>query len=68
VRLGEIAGSPRTGSGKAGARRRVQAWLVDHFLPDGFGAEDEFDEFAGGAFAAISFGGVVGGTADFSRG
>jgi hypothetical protein len=37
-------------------------------LPDAFGLEDDFDEFAGGAFAAVGFGDVVGGAADFRRG
>src|SRR5260370_28039850 len=44
---------------------RSGAGLVDHLFPDAFGPEDEFDEFAGGAFAAIGFGGEVGGAADF---
>ena len=44
------------------------AGFVDHFFPDAFGFEDEFDELASGAFAAIGFGGVVGGAADFRRG
>ena len=35
------------------------AGFFDHFFPDAFGLEDEFDEFAGGAFAAIGFRGVV---------
>src|SRR5260370_32929132 len=44
------------------------ASFVDHFFPNAFGLEDEFDEFASGAFAAIGFRGVVGGAADFGRG
>jgi hypothetical protein len=44
------------------------AGFVDHFFPDAFGLEDDLDEFAGGAFAAVGFGGVVGGAADFLRG
>jgi hypothetical protein len=41
------------------AGRRSGAGFVDHYFPDAFGLEDEFDEFAGGAVAAIGFGGVV---------
>ncbi len=47
---------------------RSGAGFVNHLFPDAFGAEDEFDEFAGGAFAAIGFGGEVGGAADFRGG
>ncbi len=39
-----------------GASPSSGAGFVDHFFPDAFGLEDEFDEFAGGAFAAIGFG------------
>ena len=46
-------------------RNASGAGLVDHFFPDAFGLEDEFDEFAGGPFAAVGFGSVVGGAADF---
>src|SRR5260370_1184386 len=49
--------SERAGSG---------AGFVDHFFPDAFGLENEFDEFAGGAFAAVGFGGVVVGAKDYS--
>src|SRR2546427_10833605 len=55
-RIGSERG-PRSGAG-----------FVNHFFPDAFGFEDEFDEFAGGAFAAIGFGGVVGGAGDFGGG
>jgi hypothetical protein len=44
------------------------AGFVDHFFPNAFGLEDEFDEFACSAFAAIGFGGVVGGAAHFRGG
>jgi hypothetical protein len=44
------------------------AGFVDHFLPDGFGLEDEFDELASTVFAAIGFGGVVGNAVNFRRG
>jgi len=60
-----MAGSQRTDAWKAGKRRGYRRWLCRVFLPDGFGAEDECDEFAGGGFAAIGFGGVVGGAVDF---
>jgi hypothetical protein len=33
--------------------------LVDHFFSGAFGLKDDFDEFAGGAFAAGDFGDVV---------
>src|SRR6267154_3989076 len=49
-------------------RARSGASFVDHFFPNAFGLEDEFDEFASGAFAAIGFRGVVGGAADFGSG
>src|SRR6266481_3108654 len=49
-------------------RARSGASFVDHFFPNAFGLEDEFDEFASGAFAAIGFGGVVRGAADFGGG
>ncbi len=49
-------------------RNASGAGFVDHFFPDAFGLKDEFDEFAGGAFAAIGFSGVVGGAAHFGRG
>ncbi len=42
--------------------------FVDHFFPDAFGLEDDLDEFARGTFAAIGFGGVVGGPAHFRGG
>jgi hypothetical protein len=38
---------------------RSGAGFVDHFFPDAFGLEDEFDKFAGRAVAAIGFVGVV---------
>ena len=63
-----MAGSQRTDAWKAGKRRGYRRWLCRVFLPDGFGAEDECDEFAGGGFAAIGFGGVVGGAVDFGGG
>ena len=44
-------------SGGRGARLGVG--LVDHFFPGAFGLKDDFDEFAGGAFAAGDFGDVV---------
>jgi len=44
---------------------RSGASFVDHFFPNAFGLEDELDEFASGAFAAIGFCCVVGGAADF---
>jgi len=39
--------------------RRSGAGIVEYLFPDGFGAEDECDEFAGRAVAAIGFVGVV---------
>src|SRR5260370_5047479 len=44
---------------------RSSAGFVNHLFPDAFGAEDEFDEFARGAFATIGFGGVLRCAADF---
>src|SRR5689334_6824970 len=46
----------------------LSAGFVDHFFPDAFGTEDDFDEFASGAFAAIGFSGEVGSAAYFRRG
>jgi len=54
--------------GKRGRGAVTGAGFVVYFFPDGFGAEDECDEFAGGGFAAIGFGGVVGGAVDFGGG
>ena len=41
--------------------RRSGAGFVEDFFPDGFGAEDQCDEFAGRAVAAINVNGVAGG-------
>jgi hypothetical protein len=44
------------------------AGFVDHFLPDAFAFEDDFDDFAGRAFAADRFGHVMGGLFYFDGG
>ena len=53
--------SAKIGAGKTREEAPSSAGLVDHFIPDAFGFEDELDEFAGCAFPAIGSGGVVGG-------
>src|SRR5437879_796367 len=63
-----MVGSPHAGTGKQGRGAASGPGFVDHFFPDAFGLEDDLDEFACGTFAAIGFGGVVGGPADFRGG
>jgi hypothetical protein len=55
-----VDGSQRTVAEIGGGRgARSGACFVDHFFPNAFGLEDQFDEFAGGNFAAGGRGGVV---------
>ena len=42
------------------ATERSGAGFVDHLLPDAAGFEEDFDDFAGGAFAPVGGGDVVG--------
>ncbi len=60
--------SAKIGAGKTREEAPSSPGLVDHFIPDAFGFEDQLDEFAGCAFPAIGFGSVVGGAAHFRGG
>jgi hypothetical protein len=65
VAAGEVEVANRGARGEPG---RLGAGLIDHLGPGAFGFEDEFDEFAGGAFAAGGGGDVVGRPLDLNGG